>query len=106
MKLPIILTAAAASLILGVVLESASIIAMIGFLATGICAGVLAQSLPRGAERPYWIFVGVILLLLIVSFFGADLSRLWFILPIVFVISYFFARFAQKILRRLSSDLP
>ena len=47
MKLPIILTAAAVSLILGVVLESASIIAMIGFLATGICAGVLAQSMPR-----------------------------------------------------------
>ena len=106
MKLPIILTAAAISLILGVVLESASIIAMVGFLATGICAGVLAQNLPRGAERPYWIFVGVILLLLIISFFGADLSRLWFILPIVFVISYFCARLAQKILRRLSSDLP
>lgn len=106
MKLPIILTAAAVSLILGVVLESASIIAMIGFLATGICAGVLAQSMPRGAERPYWIFVGVILLLLVVSFFGADLSRLWFILPIVFVVSYFCARLAQKVLRRLSSDLP
>ena len=106
MKLPIILTAAAVSLILGVVLESASIIAMIGFLATGICAGVLAQSLPRGAERPYWIFVGVILLLLIVSFFGADLSRLWFILPVGVGVSYFCPRLAQKVLRRLSSDLP
>lgn len=99
MKFPSIIIATTLGLILGVVLES-DVISQIGFVATGLGAGAIAQTMPRGAERPYWLFVLVVLILLGVSYFGAALGRLWFILPIVFVISYTAARIVLKFQRR------
>lgn len=96
MKMPSILVATAIALIIGIFMES-DVIARIGFIATGLCAGAIAQNMPRGAERPYWGFVLVIIALVVASYFGVSLSRLWFILPIVFVISYFFARLVLKL---------
>ena len=88
------------SLALGFVLhEGLLVISLFGLI--GLVAAFTARIAPPGAERVYWLFLIAIILLVGASFFGASFGRLWFILPIVFIVSYFSARLTLKILRRL-----
>ena len=88
------------SLALGFVLhEGLSVVLLFGL--TGLIAAFVARIAPPGAERVYWLFLIAIIFLVGASFFGASFGRLWFILPIVFIVSYFSDRLTLKILRRL-----
>jgi hypothetical protein len=71
--------------------------AFIAFITTGLLSGALALFQPKGAERFYWLFVVLIIGLSVASYLGASVHRFAFILPLVFIISYFFARLTRKI---------
>lgn len=68
-------------------------------LATLLAALATAFSLRPGSERVYWGFVVSILSLVILSFFGADINRWAFALPLVFTLAYAVTRLARKLAR-------
>lgn len=80
---------------LGMFLEDGLMIWLM-FAGVGVVAGLTARTQPPGAEKIYWLFVLVIIALAVMAFFGIHASRFAFILPIVFVASYFLARLVQK----------
>lgn len=95
-----ILLAGLTGFLMGFALEN-TITAYVIFTVTGLIAAGVARFQPPGAERIYWLFAGLAILLFAASFFGLSLHRFWFILPIVFVLSYFTARLVRKIGRGL-----
>lgn len=84
------------SVIAGFLLEGAAL-SLLLFGVTGLVAGALARFQPPGAERFYWGFVLLIVILAGLSAIGLDFSRWFFILPIVFVASYFVTRLVLKL---------
>lgn len=94
-----ILTALTASVLIGFGLEGPGL-GLLWFGLTGVFAGALANFQPPGAERFYWGFVLIAFALIVLSAIGLDFSRWFFILPIVFVVSYFLARLVLKLAGR------
>lgn len=66
------------------------------FILIGLAAGLVAQAMPPGSERVYWASTLILLLLILANLFGVALNRYLFILPIVFVLSYFATRLVGK----------
>lgn len=91
----IFLTAIIVSALLAWVLSPFTI-GWIVFLLAGAVAGLLAQRMPPGSERVYWLALLTGLVLLGVSLAGANLGRLWIITPFVLAAAYFFARIVRK----------
>lgn len=94
-----VLTALAVSLSAGFVLEGLGA-SLLLFALTGLVAGALAKLQQPGAERFYWGFVVLTLALVVLSAIGLDFSRWFFILPIIFIASYFLARLVLKLAGR------
>lgn len=66
------------------------------FIITGLISGFLSRVQPNGSERFYWGFVVVTIVLTFATFIGISIHRYAFILPLIFAISYFFARLTRK----------
>lgn len=91
-----IILAGLVALALGFVLEE-GVVVWLMFAGVGVVAGLTARTQPPGAEKVYWLFVLVIIALAVMAYFGIHANRFAFILPIVFVASYFLARLVQKL---------
>lgn len=87
------------SLTAGAMLEGMSATLFL-FGVAGLLAGGLAIFQPPGAERVYWGFVVLTLFLTVLSAFGMNFSRWFFVLPIVFIVSYFVIRLVLKLAGR------
>ena len=68
-----------------------------GFVLLAVIAGFLATVLAPGSERVYWAAVGAVLLMIVLSYFGLNISGFLFAAPIVFALSNFAARLARKL---------
>lgn len=87
------------SLMAGAMLEGMSATLFL-FGVAGLAAGGMAIFQPRGSERVYWGFVVLELVLTMLSAFGMNFSRWFFVLPIVFIVSYFVTRLVLKLAGR------
>ncbi len=96
-----IILAGLVGLVSGVMLEGA-VLPCVYFTLVGLVGGVIARTQPPGAEKIYWGFVLLIVVLAVLAYYGVSAHRYSFILPVVAVAGYFVARLVTK-LRRLSS---
>lgn len=91
MRLFIHLMAIAAGIGFGVYM-GAGYVGLAIFGALAFLGSLPAWSLPRGAERMYWLFVVVTLGLWVCALFFFDISATVMIAPLVIVVGYFTAR--------------
>ena len=78
------------------VVIGASFTGIIGFLVLALLAGFTAQAMEPGSERIYWLAVGGIVLMILLSYFGLNISGFIFVVPAFFALTYFAARLAKK----------
>ena len=91
------------AIVLGLALAyfmGASLAGLIGFLLIAIVAGVVAQAMEPGSERVYWLAVGAVVLMILLSFFGLDINGFVFVAPAFFALTYFAARLIRKFTRQ------
>ena len=87
-----VLLAAVAGIFMG-----ASFAGLAGFILIGLIAGFTAQAMAPGSERIYWIAVSVIILMILLSYFGFDINGFIFVTPALFALTYFAARLVMKV---------
>ena len=77
-------------------LLGASTIGLIGFVILGVLAGFVAQTQKPGSEKVYWFAVLAVLLMIVLSYFGMNISGFIFVAPVIFALTYFGARLARR----------
>ncbi len=93
--LPII-AASIIGLLFSVILQE-TMLGIFVFAALGALGGYLANRMPKGSERIYWIFVLATLGLWIASISFLNLSGIWLILPMPITLGYFSARLISRL---------
>ncbi len=77
-------------------LIGATLFGLIGFALMGLIAGAVASTQTAGSERVYWVCLILLVSMILVSFIGLSVSRFLFIAPLIFSVSYFFARLVRR----------
>ena len=77
-------------------LLGASTMGLIGFVILGVLAGFAAQTQKPGSEKVYWFAVLAVLLMIVLSYFGLNISGFIFVAPVIFALTYFSARLARR----------